>query len=103
MLKGRNVHEKISKSNRSHHGSSPGSHRLQLRREGQRPATPSSLPAQRQLRQRRLVTLLRQRQPRTLLPVMREPVLVVYTARSEALNNAVIPEFERIRESRWRW
>lgn len=32
-----------------------------------------------------------------------EPVLVVYTARSEALNNAVIPEFERIRESRWRW
>ena len=24
-----------------------------------------------------------------------EPVLVVYTARSEALNNAVIPEFEK--------
>lgn len=94
-------YEKISKSNRSHHGSSPGSHRLQLRRaktsDTQQPSGTEAAKTE------AAGDAAKTEAAKDAASGEEEPVLVVYTARSEALNNAVIPEFERIRESRWRW
>ena len=82
-------YEKISKSNRSHHGSSPGSHRLQLRRgKDQRSGTEAA-------KTEAAGDAAKTEAAKDAASGDEEPVLVVYTARSEALNNAVIPEFEK--------
>ena len=61
---------------------------------GQRPATPSSF-RHRGSQDRGAGDAAKTEAAKDAASGDEEPVLVVYTARSEALNNAVIPEFEK--------